>query len=780
MKRRFREGRGGFDDTGDDDVFDRPRRRGTGFTDMELEQSFSHRSGGSPPRGDADMMDEETVRRMMAAERRRARGGGFSDAREAPKEPSQVFEAPAPKEPKQRRSSTEPVQVFEEPEPRKRRGFREEAKVFEEPEPSSRRASATVDVDSTPSSRPSSFGPPPDAPPPAAEARAQLKPGDGVLIKNLKAAAYLNGKHGRLGVFDPSSGRWEVTVLEVQEIKAIKPENLDFCADVEFITTEDPSAFVPPKSPDRDDDPTAFVAPKSPPLAAQADPRGGDLFGLPSASALAGSGPAAASGSLRTGNSASSSSKPRTTRKQGTVRWYNGRRKCGMIIPDSGSTDLFIPAQGALNGSQVPPQPGGLFHGTRVSFMPVELKPSDKDGAAKPAGKQMVCMDVRPLPGQIGLSCGVDTHAGAKEKNDDRVAACDLHELGFLAAVFDGHRGSACSEYVAKELPKNIHANYRARVKREPGASVLKLSSEKEAQLIAGAFVDAFEAVDKAYMVAARKKDVHDGSTGLCCLVSHGFEAQLNQGPVGAEGLWAKVAKKGEENAPPEKQPGTCLNAPGGVAKLFLAWAGDSRCVLIRGRTGLRCSEDHKPGRKDEQARIKKAGGVVGQDGRGVWRVGPRAESKFAKELQKGKKDESKMRWFLATSRSFGDATLKAPDPIVIATPEIKVVDLTPEDWAVVVMTDGVTEALTDQQVANVVLKVTSEGKDAVAASKAIVQAALKAGGRDNATAIVMRLGWASPPSSDAHLQTSSSGGGIYDSLPDASKSSADDMNMFG
>ena len=34
----------------------------------------------------------------------------------------------------------------------------------------------------------------------------------------------------------------------------------------------------------------------------------------------------------------------------------------------------------------------------------------------------------------------------------------------------------------------------------------------------------------------------------------------------------------------PAKQAGTVARAPGGVAKLFVAWAGDCRAVLLRGR----------------------------------------------------------------------------------------------------------------------------------------------------------------------------------------------------
>ena len=90
--------------------------------------------------------------------------------------------------------------------------------------------------------------------------------------------------------------------------------------------------------------------------------------------------------------------------------------------------------------------------------------------AQQRASKCFRCQEnrqVRPLAGQQGLSCGVDTNAGAKdsfrvvccvavrcdgfsfspfecnqERNDDRVAAQDLHELGFLTGIFDGHRGT--------------------------------------------------------------------------------------------------------------------------------------------------------------------------------------------------------------------------------------------------------------------------------------------------------------------------------------------------
>lgn len=458
---------------------------------------------------------------------------------------------------------------------------------------------------------------------------------------------------------------------------------------------------------------------------------------------------------------------------------------------------MFIPAQGAANGSSVPPQPGGLFHGTRVSFVPMALNKKERDGAIGLSGKDVtrrdsandvVCMDVRPMPGQttagLGLSCGVESAAGAKEQNDDRIAATDLKELGFLCGVFDGHRGHACSEYVAKSLPGVLHAAYQTRAKRQ--GSLIKLSHEEEAALISGAFKDAFDEVDRAYLVSARKKEQIGGSTAIVALVSHGFEVALalpDASTLGAAALWPKVAK--EPVAQERPQPCTVPSAKGGVAKLFLGWAGDCRAVLCRGRTGLRVSEDHRPQRADERKRIERAGGTIVQDRRGVWRVGPRPENRLVRDLQKRKAtSEEQMKWYLSTTRSFGDPDLKAPDPVVIASPEIKVVDLTPDDWALVLASDGVFDKLSDQDVANCVWKAAAEeGKDAVKAAREVVRAALARGSRDNCTAVVLRLGWAPAPSSAvtaaSAASASAAAAGTGSDSPDVVVVSAED-NMFG
>ena len=47
--------------------------------------------------------------------------------------------------------------------------------------------------------------------------------------------------------------------------------------------------------------------------------------------------------------------------------------------------------------------------------------------------------------------------------------------------------------------------------------------------------------------------------------------------------------------------------------KLYVANAGDSRCVLCRGKETVSLTEDHKPTNPEEERRIKAAGGFVSE-----------------------------------------------------------------------------------------------------------------------------------------------------------------------
>eukprot|EP00929_Paragymnodinium_shiwhaense_P051034 TRINITY_DN2568_c0_g1_i1.p1 TRINITY_DN2568_c0_g1~~TRINITY_DN2568_c0_g1_i1.p1 ORF type:complete len:910 (+),score=242.11 TRINITY_DN2568_c0_g1_i1:200-2929(+) len=413
-------------------------------------------------------------------------------------------------------------------------------------------------------------------------------------------------------------------------------------------------------------------------------------------------------------------------RQTGTILWYNGRRRTGLLQPDIGGQLLEIPVNGAPNSSLAPPVPGGLMHGTRVTYQV----------AIDPARNVPMCIDVRPLDGQVGLSCGGESNAGARAVNEDRTIAVDLHEgLGHMVAIFDGHRGTCCAEFLVQNLPKVIQAKctelFRANG-LQPGAPKVSCCTPTEVSLMNKGLSAGFEAADQAYSATATQNGWGDGASALVALVAHGFDA-----PEEASKAYAGA--------------GTVPTAPGGYAKLFAAWCGRSRMLLLRGRQAIRCTEDHSVSRNDEWYRLENLGACLVQDINGVCWMGPANRREQAWARQQGYEDSKGTKAFLATSRGFGDITMKGNAPVLVATPEVRAYDLTTEDWAIVLAGRGICSVLSDQDVATACWEAAVlQGMGPVETAKMLADRASGAGAKDNLTVIVMRLGWANPPPASA------------------------------
>jgi len=125
--------------------------------------------------------------------------------------------------------------------------------------------------------------------------------------------------------------------------------------------------------------------------------------------------------------------------------------------------------------------------------------------------------------------------------------------------------------------------------------------------------------------------------------------------------------------------------------RIVVANAGDSRAVLCRGGKAIDLSEDHKPGRKDERARIERAGGTVS-------------------ELQCGSHRIHRVNGVLSVSRAIGDLVFKqsldhvAPEKqVVCSTPDVRILPRGASDEFLVLACDGVWDVLSSQKVVDLI-----------------------------------------------------------------------------
>lgn len=153
----------------------------------------------------------------------------------------------------------------------------------------------------------------------------------------------------------------------------------------------------------------------------------------------------------------------------------------------------------------------------------------------------------------------------------------------------------------------------------------------------------------------------------------------------------------------------------------------------------MRLTQDHRPDRKDEQQRIRTAGGGVFQVA-GIWRCTTAAGAARAKDSRAAFSD-GESHTYLSCSRTLGDPDLKLnPErPILSNVPDTSATRIHEEDLFMVLACDGVWDVLSDQQVCDIVLE---HWADAAAAASTIVRTALSTGSGDNLTAQVVIFGW--------------------------------------
>ncbi|XP_030451255.1 probable protein phosphatase 2C 30 [Syzygium oleosum] len=159
-----------------------------------------------------------------------------------------------------------------------------------------------------------------------------------------------------------------------------------------------------------------------------------------------------------------------------------------------------------------------------------------------------------------------------------------------------------------------------------------------------------------------------------------------------------------------------CISAWIRKGELVVSNAGDCRAVMSRGGTAEALTTDHRPSLESERERIEALGAYV-DCCRGVWRI----------------------QGSLAVSRSIGDQQLKR---WVIADPETKTLQITPDCEFIVLASDGLWDKVTNQEAVDLVraMNVDINLRDPLSACKKLAELSMRRGSTDDITVLVIDL----------------------------------------
>eukprot|EP00898_Chlorokybus_atmophyticus_P008292 jgi/Chlat1/8464/Chrsp80S07870 len=301
----------------------------------------------------------------------------------------------------------------------------------------------------------------------------------------------------------------------------------------------------------------------------------------------------------------------------------------------------------------------------------------------------------------------VCSHAaqGDRERMEDMHVVIYKREpdVGFLG-VFDGHGGPEAAEYAKDHLWENI--------KRQRGFH------SKDPQAVA-------EAIKLGFM--RTQLEIREAVKGW---------------PLRSPGLDTSTAGT------------TAVIAILKPDFMWIAHCGDSRAVLCqRGESAaVELTTDHKPEDAQERQRIERAGGKIGQGPLGEYRVcwtGPVAAKLLATKKQR-RGSAPGLIGCLNMSRSLGNCWSFNEDTqefIVSPEPDVRVHHRSAADRFLVLVTDGVTQVMSSQQMVDLIntkSDVKKRKSSPACLSQAVVQAALAKWHKsacnvaDNITAVVL------------------------------------------
>lgn len=289
-----------------------------------------------------------------------------------------------------------------------------------------------------------------------------------------------------------------------------------------------------------------------------------------------------------------------------------------------------------------------------------------------------------------------------------------LSRYFFFSAIFDGHAGINCVEYVHQKLFTNIYTvfsqhmsrfNDKGQVYRTEdfaiGADSKEVVSSYVVESLCKGITKGFEITNNNFLSIARKNGICDGTTALVCIIF---------GPDPTDGKLKLVV-------------GNC-----GDSKLVLGYKSGSNSISAK-----RLTREHRLSDINERSRIEKAGGRV-EFCNGTWRVLVKRQKRYSFDI-------STKCIGLCTSRSIGDIYMKEPQLLCISDPEITVYDIDIDnDLFLILATDGITDFFTDKELVEIVKR--NLKLSPVEAASKLTKEAEKKGSLDDKTATVIYFQW--------------------------------------
>ncbi|KAJ4306688.1 Protein phosphatase 2C 6 [Collariella sp. IMI 366227] len=301
----------------------------------------------------------------------------------------------------------------------------------------------------------------------------------------------------------------------------------------------------------------------------------------------------------------------------------------------------------------------------------------------------------------------------------------------FYFGVFDGHGGSECSEFLRDELHGYIEEaaaelGLKSSLKRLPGAPDSTQDPDAAAQWAARHEAEEQQQEENAKatqlqveLLAEYKRTIGGYFKRFRPQYFNTKSSAPHLPPSGhliggtsrfKGGSTASVALISTPTTSPYWHPAA-------HSSLAVAHVGDTRILLCETASGkaVPVTKDHRPSSPGESRRLRR------------WVADSLVTDSFGEERIQG----------LANSRSFGDMQSKRIG--VSAEPDITRVELRPAEYSfLVLMSDGVSGTLSDQEIVDVVKEA---GTPEEGARKVVEYATEVSEDGDNATCLVVRLG---------------------------------------